>query len=66
VSYTFLGGFLAVSWTDFFQGSLMLVALIAVPVMVIGEVGGWQEVTRQAARVDRGHLDAFSGMTVMG
>ena len=27
ISYTFLGGFLAVSWTDFFQGMLMLFSI---------------------------------------
>lgn len=32
--YTFLGGFKAVCWTDFFQGFLMLFALIAVTVMM--------------------------------
>ena len=31
--YTFLGGFNAVCWTDFFQGMLMLAALMAVPVV---------------------------------
>ena len=31
--YTFLGGFKAVCWTDFFQGLLMLVALLAVPIV---------------------------------
>ncbi|GAA4872486.1 sodium/proline symporter PutP [Ferrimonas pelagia] len=34
VSYTFVGGFFAVSWTDFFQGILMLLALILVPAVV--------------------------------
>ncbi|WP_417761925.1 sodium/proline symporter PutP [Shewanella sp.] len=34
VSYTFLGGFFAVSWTDFFQGCLMLLALLIVPVSI--------------------------------
>lgn len=33
--YTFLGGFKAVCWTDFFQGLLMLVALLAVPIMIV-------------------------------
>lgn len=33
--YTFLGGFNAVCWTDFFQGLLMLVALLAVPIMAV-------------------------------
>ena len=31
--YTFLGGFNAVCWTDFFQGLLMLMALMAVPIV---------------------------------
>lgn len=33
ISYTFLGGFLAVSWTDFFQGIIMFVAVTIVPVI---------------------------------
>lgn len=33
--YTLLGGFKAVCWTDFFQGLLMLCALIAVPLVVV-------------------------------
>lgn len=31
ISYTFLGGFLAVCWTDLIQGTLMFCALIIVP-----------------------------------
>ena len=38
--YTLFGGFLAVSWTDVFQGLLMLAALIAVPVVVMSGAGG--------------------------
>ena len=34
--YTFLGGFKAVSWTDFFQGLMMLVALLTVPIAMAG------------------------------
>jgi sodium/proline symporter len=37
VSYTFVGGFFAVSWTDFFQGCLMLIALIFVPVAIFSD-----------------------------
>ncbi|MDY6367122.1 MAG: sodium/proline symporter, partial [Clostridia bacterium] len=33
VVYTFLGGFNAVCWTDFFQGMLMLLALMIVPIV---------------------------------
>lgn len=32
--YTFLGGFGAVCWTDFFQGILMLIALLLLPIMM--------------------------------
>jgi sodium/proline symporter len=41
--YTFLGGFLAVCWTDLFQGLLMLFALLLVPLIAVQEVGGWQQ-----------------------
>ena len=46
VIYTFLGGFLAVSFTDFFQGSLMWVALMIVPLVVIfAALGGFDTLT---------------------
>ena len=32
ISYTLLGGFMAVAWTDFFQGFLMLGTLVILPV----------------------------------
>ena len=40
IAYTFLGGFLAVSWTDTLQASLMIFALILTPVMVYLGLGG--------------------------
>ena len=33
LAYTFLGGYKAVCWTDFFQGLLMLAALLIIPIM---------------------------------
>lgn len=38
ISYTFLGGFSAVSWTDFFQGMLMLAALLITPIFAMALV----------------------------
>ena len=35
VSYTFMGGFSAVCWTDFFQGLLMLGALLIAPIFAL-------------------------------
>ncbi|WP_028768341.1 sodium/proline symporter PutP [Shewanella fidelis] len=37
VAYTFVGGFFAVSWTDFFQGCLMLIALLIVPIAIMSQ-----------------------------
>ena len=35
IAYTFLGGFNAVCWTDFFQGLLMLCAVLAIPIAIV-------------------------------
>lgn len=40
MAYVFVGGFLAVSWTDTIQASLMITALILAPLMVIHADGG--------------------------
>jgi len=40
VVYTFMGGFLAVCWTDLLQGSLMVLALIIVPAVAYTKAGG--------------------------
>lgn len=40
VTYTFLGGYKAVCWTDLIQGLLMMGALIAVPLAMIFAIGG--------------------------
>ncbi|MBP2144346.1 sodium/proline symporter [Methanococcus voltae] len=40
ISYTFLGGFLAVCWTDFIQGLIMVLAITVVPLAAIMNIGG--------------------------
>lgn len=50
LTYTFMGGFLAVCVTDFIQGTLMLVGLLAVPVLAwmfvgVGNVSGALELS---------------------
>lgn len=40
VCYTFLGGFNAVCWTDFFQGALMFFSILLVPIVGMMVVGG--------------------------
>jgi len=66
VSYTFLGGYNAVSWTDFIQGILMMLALIITPVVVIYELGGFGEALSAIERIDPSHLDFFNGASFIG
>ncbi len=40
IAYTLIGGFLAVSWTDTVQATLMIFALVLTPVIVMTAVGG--------------------------
>ena len=52
IVYTLIGGFLAVSLTDFVQGAIMFIALIMVPIvafMQLGSLNDIAEVTRAAA-----------------
>ena len=41
VGYTFMGGFMAVSWTDFVQGIMMLIAVMLVPAIICSLNGGF-------------------------
>ena len=43
LAYTFFGGFLAVSWSDVLQGTLMFVALVLVAVLGMALAGGVPE-----------------------
>jgi len=49
VAYTFLGGFSAVCWTDFFQGMLMLAALLIAPIFALGIINAGKGATTAAA-----------------
>jgi sodium/proline symporter len=58
--YTLFGGFLAVSWTDVFQGLLMLLALACVPVMVISQSGGVGDFASQISQTNPEFLNMFT------
>ncbi|MCC6079494.1 MULTISPECIES: sodium/proline symporter PutP [Bacillus cereus group] len=66
VAYTLFGGFLAVSWTDFVQGCIMLIALVLVPIVAFTDVGGVTETFNTIKQVDASHLDMFKGTTILG
>ncbi|WXB91429.1 sodium/proline symporter PutP [Metabacillus sp. FJAT-53654] len=66
VAYTLFGGFLAVSWTDFVQGIIMIVALILVPVVTLLHVGGPTEAVTEIRSIDLDLLDIFQGTSLLG
>ena len=60
ISYTFMGGFSAVSWTDFFQGMLMFFAVIAVPVIGLSVLGGWDGLNQTMESTNANMLDIWT------
>ncbi len=62
IVYTFLGGFKAVCWTDFFQGMLMLVAIFLVPMAAMGQLGGPAEAMEIANNFAPGFLDPTTSL----
>ncbi|UYW02312.1 sodium/proline symporter PutP [Flavobacterium agricola] len=66
VLYTFLGGFLAVSLTDFVQGTIMVLALVIVPIVAIYEIGGITETLTIVSNKKDTYLNLFNGTTAIG
>ena len=62
IAYTFIGGFLAVSWTDTVQASLMIFALILTPVIVILSLGGIDSSLMVIEAKNPANLDMFRGL----
>lgn len=72
LAYTMVGGFLAVSLTDFVQGCIMVVALVLMPLVVVWggkDVGGLGELNAISVTLmdfDPGFLGLFGGLTLLG
>ena len=66
LAYVFLGGFLAVSWTDTIQAAMMCLALIIAPVAVMIDLGGFSATVEQVRSVDPTHLNMLQGQTFIG
>ncbi len=64
ISYTFLGGFFAVCWTDLIQGLLMFAALVIVPIVCIvqtPDISAVQFLNDAGAEITN-YLDLFHGV----
>jgi len=65
IVYTYFGGFLAVSLTDFVQGCIMFVALVLVPVVALGHLGGPAAANAAVAGVNPAFLDMLGGISAV-
>ena len=65
LAYTMVGGFLAVSLTDFVQGIIMVVALVLMPLVVLFGDGGQAGASLASVPVD-GFLSLTRGLTLLG
>ncbi|AKT52328.1 sodium/proline symporter PutP [Arsenicicoccus sp. oral taxon 190] len=66
VGYTLFGGFLAVSYTDFVQGLMMFLALIAVPLLGLFAVGGPSGAMDSIRAANPDALSMVKGATAVG
>ncbi|HEK4009805.1 TPA: sodium/proline symporter PutP [Pseudomonas aeruginosa] len=66
IAYTFIGGFLAVSWTDTVQASLMIFALILTPVIVMLATGGVEPTFTAIELKDATSFDILKGASFIG
>lgn len=65
VLYTFLGGFLAVSLTDFVQGTIMVIALIIMPIVILTQLEGPSNAIEIIQSKGSNYLDLFKGTTTI-
>ncbi|WP_217476573.1 sodium/proline symporter PutP [Stutzerimonas stutzeri] len=63
IIYVFVGGFLAVSWTDTVQATLMIFALLITPLFVILSLGDMSTVMDTIAAQDPSNFDMFKGLS---
>src|SRR5690606_11159376 len=66
VLYTLVGGFLAVSYTDFVQGTIMFLALMSVPIIGGFVNGGLGETIEAVKNFDPNWLSLTATATVTG
>ncbi|BDS06073.1 osmoregulated proline transporter OpuE [Oceaniferula spumae] len=68
LAYTVVGGFLAVSLTDFCQGVIMMLALVIMPIVILttGQGDGIGGAADRLSAIDPSYLSLTSGLTAVG
>lgn len=63
ILYVFVGGFLAVSWTDTVQAAMMLFALLITPVFVILALGDYDAAVATIEQANPANFDMFRNLS---
>ena len=59
--YTMMGGFFAVAWTDMFQGILMIVTLVVLPLLGLISLGFFEPLNHTIAQSSAGYMVTLPG-----
>ncbi len=66
ILYVCIGGFLAVSWTDAIQATMMIFALIITPIVIITDIGSFAEANALVASKSADMSNLVKGMSAIG
>ncbi len=59
ILYTYLGGYFAVAWTDFFQSIVMVVGVLWIFIAALSYVGGFTAANNAIAKIDPTYLSIW-------
>lgn len=59
IAYTVTGGYLAVVWTDFIQGIIMVIGVVGIAVLGFIHLGGLSGLNEQLAQIDTSYLSIW-------
>lgn len=65
ITYTCIGGFVAISWIDFFQGALIFFSLLTVPIVTFFHLNGVQKTFSILAAQGQHYFDAFNHVSLI-
>ncbi|SVE43729.1 uncharacterized protein METZ01_LOCUS496583, partial [marine metagenome] len=64
ITYTMMGGFRAVAWTDFIQGLIMVAGLVILSIAAVQELGGFSVITQKIKDAAPVTLTLMGGKTI--
>ncbi|MGN1394431.1 MAG: sodium/proline symporter PutP [Succinivibrionaceae bacterium] len=66
ILYVFIGGFIAVSWTDAVQATLMIFALIVTPIVILTDIGSLDLANQLISQKDTSMTNIIKDTSIIG